>query len=437
MNILTASKLGVKQAPQVYGVYRFLDKNDKILYIGKANNLKSRLSSYYGGSLLTKTSQMVAEAKSISFIRVASEFEALLLEADLVKKYMPKYNSALKDDKSPLYIGITREEYPRVLSLRQTELKNFKLAKQYGPYVDSRSVTKILKKLQKIFPYSTHRPGKRACINNQIGLCDPCPSVIANTIDQKQKKELTILYKNNVKNIRKVLSRRIVSVRNGLLREMEALSRADKFEMAKLKHKQVLMLDYVTSEPVDTLMYLKNPNFIEDVHKQELKELTQIVYKYKNLKKIRRIECFDVAHLAGTNSTASMVTFINGEADKKFYRHFKIRNARKGDDYAAMSEVIGRRKKYFDSWGIPDLILVDGGKGQVGAFEEVLGEVIPVVGIAKRKETLVFNTEAGFVTEILPEGATKRLVQRIRNESHRFARRYHHKLVSKAIKNSH
>ena len=140
------------------------------IYIGKAKNLQSRVGSYFGNELILKTRQMVREAKRIEFVRVGSEFEALLLEAKLVRKYMPKYNSALKDDKTPLYIGITKEAYPRILLLRQTELQGLKLKKVFGPFIDGKSTRMVVRNLRKIFPFSTHKLGKRACINSQIAL---------------------------------------------------------------------------------------------------------------------------------------------------------------------------------------------------------------------------------------------------------------------------
>jgi excinuclease ABC subunit C len=225
-------------------------------------------------------------------------------------------------------------------------------------------------------------------------------------------------------------------VRNDLRHEMEEFSREQKYELAKKKYEQILMLDYLTTEVTDTRDYLTNPNFIDELRQNETNELKEIINKYKKLTKIKRIECYDIAHLAGTNPTASMVTFIDGEPDKRYYRHFRIRLAKKADDYGGMKEVIRRRKKYFKSWGRPDLILIDGGKGQVSAVEEIIKGEIPVVGIAKRRETLIFKVGDSFESYLLPEGGAKRLVQRLRNEAHRFARRYHHNLVSREIKNA-
>ena len=151
-----------------------------------------------------------------------------------------------------------------------------------------------------------------------------------------------------------------------------------------------------------------------------------------------RIECFDVSHLAGASPTASMVTFINAEPDKNFYRHFRIRQEKGADDISSMREVIKRRSKYLATWGIPNLIVVDGGKTQVSAFYFLLKDFkIPVVGIAKRYETLVIpvgeKSKIRFFEKRLQKGGALNLIQRLRNESHRFARRYHHHLLRKTL----
>jgi excinuclease ABC subunit C len=150
------------------------------------------------------------------------------------------------------------------------------------------------------------------------------------------------------------------------------------------------------------------------------------------------VECFDVAHLAGANATASMVTFTNGEPDKTYYRHFRIRQGASQDDYASMKEVIARRKKHFTDWGRPDLVIVDGGKGQVSVFlRELQGEEILVIGLAKKFETLVIPTKVRNTINLsefrLKKGCSLNFVQRIRDEAHRFAREYHHKLFTRSL----
>ena len=172
--------------------------------------------------------------------------------------------------------------------------------------------------------------------------------------------------------------------------------------------------------------------------KNEINEFKNILNNFFRIDNLTRIECFDVSHLFGVFSTASMVTFINGEADKSYYRHFRIRKAQKMNDTSSLEEVIKRRLNHLSDWGQPDLVIVDGGKPQVAVFYKYLsGLGIPVVGIAKRLETLVIpsitNNGITYSEYVLPKGEAKNLVQRIRNEAHRFAISYHKKLFSKNL----
>lgn len=432
---IKSAKKETKLLPKTPGVYLFFSDSGPI-YIGKAKNLQSRVSSYFGNELILKTKQMVREAKHIEFVRVGSEFEALLLEARLVRKYMPKYNSALKDDKTPLYIGMTKEKYPRIVLLRQTQLAEVGLKRVFGPYIDGKSTRMVLRKLRKIFPFSTHKLGKRACINSQIGLCNPCPNWIETISDTKERERQRNLYLKNILTVEKILMGKLKHVKNDMKKELRELSQNESYEEAALKLNQLRSLEYVTTKPFDTGVYVKDPNVLADIRGSELADLKGVVKKYLVIKKLNRIECYDVAHLGGTYPTASMVTFIDGEADKNYYRQFRLQRTKKSDDYGGMREVLTRRKKHFKTWGKPDLVIVDGGKGQLRVALEVLNDEVSVIGLAKRYETLIIWVGGKFESVRLPEGPAKRLVQRLRDESHRFARRYHHNLVSKALKES-
>src|SRR5258708_26848424 len=164
-----------KNIPSDPGVYQFKDENGVVLYVGKAKNLKNRLTSYFLTNLLPKTAQMVSLATDVSYIKVNSEFEALLLEANLIKKYKPKYNIALKDDKSPLYIGITKDKYPRIITFRKKDMSNLDLKASFGPFLDGGGATRILRIIRRIIPFSQHLPSKRICLYKQLGFCNPCP----------------------------------------------------------------------------------------------------------------------------------------------------------------------------------------------------------------------------------------------------------------------
>ena len=434
---LKARKINFKKIPESPGVYIFwLDSTP--IYIGKAINLRNRLRSYFLINLAPKTRRMIAGAGELSFIRVNSELESLLLEARLIRKYQPRYNSAAKDDKHPLYIRITKEEYPRVITARKIEAKSPNLA-FFGPFPSSSSVASVLKMLRRIFPYSDHKLGKRACLYSHIGLCNPCPSVINQERDAKIKKNLLQNYRKNIRLVKGVLSGRFSNVKKALYGEMLLKSKNEEFEKAELIKEQIDRLGYITQRVIPSQAFLQNPNLSVDLINKEIKDLRTLLVNCKlKIVNLSRIECFDVAHLAGASPTASMVTFINGEADKSFYRHFRIRQKKGADDISSLGEVAKRRSKHFGSWGSPDLIMVDGGKTQVSAFYEVLKEFnIPIVGLAKRFEILIIPVTEGkkliFIERKVPKGSALNLVQRMRNEAHRFARRYHHHLIRKSL----
>lgn len=419
--------------PETAGVYIFKNGQGTAIYIGKAKNLKSRVSSYFMKNLAPKTAAMRAEAQSISHIQVDSEFEALLLEASLVKKHQPKYNSELKDDKSPLYIGITKEIYPRIITLRQTQLSEIKLKKLYGPFLDGGSAKRVLRLIRKVVPYCTHRPGKRGCVYSQIGLCNPCSSEIVNTSSSSIKEELSAKYSKNVNKVSQILSGKLGSIKKELENEIKKFAKNEQFEDAQRAKLQLEMFVSITAPRPKPDAYLQNPNLHEDMREAELNSLAHALsYYFPKIQRLNRIECFDIAHLSGSQPTASMVTFIQGEADKTFYRHFKVSSERTNNDTDSMRKILERRAKHFEDWGVPDLLIVDGGRGQLSAALAVVPNHIVVIGLAKRLETVIIRKDKVFY-ELRLQGPALHLLQRLRDEAHRFARRYHHKLMKKAL----
>ena len=424
----------LKTLPMDPGIYIFWAKDESPIYVGKSSCLKDRVKSYFLKNLAPKTTQMVKEAIFLSTVRVTSELEALLLEAELINKLQPKFNSELKDDKHPLYIQITDEEFPRVLTARKMNASE-KNRSFFGPFPSSSNVKHVLLMLRHIFPYSTHKPGKRSCLYSQIGLCNPCPSEITHTTSAQERLLLTKSYRKNIAHINSVLAGRLKSVHDSLHKHMTIMSKNENFESAKYLREQIRMLNYITQPVTPIHDFLKKPNLVDDIRHEEMASLETLLSKYIRLPKtLRRIECFDVAHISGSYQTASMVTFINATPDKGLYRHFRIRQKRKADDIASLKEVAGRRASHFSDWGVPDLILVDGGKAQVNVFSDKMKKFdIPIVGLAKRFETLIIPAGAGVFKEIRVAGAALHLLQKLRNEAHRFARRYHHKLIQKEL----
>jgi excinuclease ABC subunit C len=435
---IKVNRTSVLKAPKVPGVYIFWKNAKTPNYIGKAINLKNRLNSYFNVGLDPKTFNMVTSSVGISYIKVENELEALLLEAYLIRKYQPKYNIQAKDDKHPLYISITKEIYPRVTTARKMDEKVNSKDTFFGPFPSSKNVYSVLKMLRKVFPYSDHKLGSKACFYNHIGLCNPCPSLIEKEGDEMIKKDLTKKYKENIKMIKSILSGNSSQVLKTLIKEMEKASKNQEFENAINLRKRIEGLKYITQPIVSPKFFSDNPNLLEDIRQKELRKLGHILSKYFEIKSLNRIECFDVSHLSGKSPSASMVTFVEGEPDKSFYRRFKIRQIKGNDDISSMKEIAQRRMNNIAKWGSPNLIIVDGGKAQAKAFKELFDELnIPVIGLEKRYETLVIPVikkgKIYFEKEKMENGSAKNLMQRIRNEAHRFAVKYHHKLFKNSL----
>jgi len=421
-----------RNIPESSGIYVFFNTGLPI-YIGKAVNLKRRVSSYFDIRLGQKTARMMKDATELSFIKVDSELEALLLEAKLIRQYMPKYNIAAKDDKHPLYIQITSEKFPRIITARKIA-ENQKNLAFYGPFPSTKNVRSVLGILRRIFPFSDHKQGRRRCLYSHIGLCNPCPNRISGMGNAKSRKDEERKYQGNIRKIKSILDGNITKIKKSLTKDMADASALENYELAAEIRNQIQRIEYITRPQMPTEFYMENPNLYEDIKAEELKELRKSLERGKlKIKNLERIECFDVAHLGGTHPAASMVTFIKGEADKNYYRHFRIRQKKGNSDFDSLKEVMVRRLKHIGDWGIPDLIIVDGGRVQVKAFTSVLKsqkEAIPVIGIAKNPDRLIIYDQKFKI-----KGMTLNLVQKIRDEAHRFARKYHHNLISKSIIN--
>lgn len=411
-------KTSLPDLPATPGVYLFWQGKIPI-YIGKAINLKNRVPSYFDLKLSAKSAKMVESAERISIIRVASELEALLLEASLIKKYQPKYNFIAKDDKHALYIKITKEKYPRVITVRKNELPSF------GPFPSSNKVHLTLRMLRKIFPFADHKLGKRPCIYSQIGLCNPCPNGIERIADSEKRKVEEKKYKVNIKMVKRTLGGKFKGVITSLKKIMANLAKEEKFEEATKVRNQIEALNYITQPTISTPEFLENPNLLTDIRTEELNDLKNLlIVNYKlQIVNLTRIECYDVSHISGFLATASMVTFVNGEAEKSLYRRFKINSKTANNDISSLAEIAKRRANNLKAWGTPDLIFVDGGKAQVNAFKKVFDQYqIPIVAITKGRESLDFS-----------KGPALNLVVRIRDESHRFAQKYHNLLFKKNL----
>ena len=430
------TRKNLTSTPEEAGVYVFWSKEKVPLYIGKSNNLKRRIISYKLKKLGVKTKKMISLATYFSNVLVSSDLEALLLEAYLIRTLKPPFNIQLKDDKHPLYIKITNDDFPQVITARKIDIDNTSI--YFGPFPSSYNVKSTLKLIRKIIPFAQHPPSQKPCLYSQIGLCNPCPSTINALTNRNARRSLTKRYRRNITLIKKLLEGKSKAVIASLEKEMAKSAKVEDFENASIIRDKITKLNYITQPITPVKAFLNNPNLLEDIRLNELHELKHFISPYIVLPKIfTRIECYDIAHISGSKPTASMVTFINGESEKSLYRHFRINQKNGANDIASLGEVAKRRLKYLADWGTPDLIIVDGGKSQVNIFLNYFNKVdktIAIIGLTKRLETLVIPQKDGnFILLKTPHGPIRNLVQRLRDEAHRFARRYHHHLLRKEL----
>ena len=545
-----------KSLPNESGVYLFADKEDSIIYIGKAKNLRKRVSQYFLKTSFTdpfyeeKIKELVSKINSIEYIVTENEKEALILENIQIKKHLPKYNVIMRDSKSYPWVGIFySEDFPRIRVIRNPEKfsqKNLFL----GPYTDKKEIIRILRDLRKIFPYcSCKKPIKkrrRPCLYYQLKLCPgPCFSEIT-------KKE----YRDNIKKIELFLKGETGQLKNEIEEKMSKAAKEQEFEVAAFWRDKLEDIDHATDEQHVFFDYESNKdiigynsennflamviihiregriinkksydfdlreklvqkdeiftsileqyyqdfktqlpeaiilpeikdnlnaliNYLKDIKKEILirapiddyetsliritnKNARVIVQQQIQMESIRMdeedfrevvlkeaketlnlpkepriIEGFDISNIEGKDATGSMVYFLEAKPYNKNYRHFKVRTKSTPDDVAMMKEIINRRysmllKRNFE---LPDLIIVDGGKGQLNVGRSVLqklGLEIPIIGLAKKYEEIYIPNKKDPI--VLPKNSPLlKLFQRVRDEAHRFAVRLHKKQRKKRM----
>lgn len=429
--------INLKSLPSNPGIYIYRNRQGDIIYVGKAVNLKKRVSQYFqrDDALGIKTSQLVSQIASVETKVVGSEIEALILEASLIKKYRPKYNSQLKDDRSYIYICISNDPIPRVFSSHLANLPP--KAEIYGPFPDGASVKSLLKIIRRIFPFrSQEKHPPSPCLYCHLGLCPGA------------KPDLH-LYKKSISHIKQILSGRLKFLEKNLRRNMVLASKSQNYELAANLRDQLTSLNYIVSGWSNLSHLYQQIDLPEDSQSSAINELTDVIAIRQLAEKqsrqnqhINRIECFDISQLGSKYFVGSMAVWQNGRIDNSQYRKFKILYKASPDDQLMIKEIIYRRLKH-PEWGIPDLIVVDGGKPQVTAAEAAstiynLQSKICIIGLAKKLETIVINNKAGPPAEWreinLPAHSNAlRLLQRLRDEAHRFANRYRKELISKNL----
>ncbi len=543
--------------PESSGSYQFYDKDNTIIYVGKAKNLKRRVSSYFNKNHTSpKLRVMVPQIVKIEFIITNSEVEALILESHLIKKYKPKYNVLLKDDKKFPYFLITKEEYPRILVTRKRN-KNMLEGKYFGPYTNAKSMYTTLDLLKKLFPLKQCKSPKfkdRPCIYYQIGRCmAPCQKMISpddykkliknvelflsgkqmqlvselkkmmEKYSETQEYEKAAKYRDSYFDVLKTIEKQkvvyentninqdiisissddyiggisLLQIRDGRLTNKKdfEISKSDYTDNQEIisyfikeyyqltgeddipseiifsvdidKEEKELFEAWLTSKKGSKVVInssktkkndeilelaLKNSNYhLEEMKVKSLQEI-QINYNETGsyiqeklgLRKFpHRVECFDISHIQGTNTVASMVSFYNGMPKKSEYKKYKIKTLEEGrpDDFKSMREVITRRYSRLlrENKEFPDLIIIDGGKGQLSSAVEILDELgvknQDIISLAKRIEEVFLPHKSQSV--IFPVNSQALyFFQRIRDEAHRFAITFHRHLREKSALHS-
>lgn len=440
------SFLDKSQLPHKPGVYQFKDTKGKILYVGKAIDLYHRVASYFNKDVTLKTAALVEKISSVETIIVESELEALILEANLIKKYLPIFNIRLTDDKDYLYIAITKEDFPKVITARKQDLKEVK--KYWGTFPSSRIVRDTLKQLRRVFPWCSNPPKltmqpPRLQVKYRAGFLDSyytaegsgtiaktrfrpcfyyhlhlCPGACAGVISKED-------YSKIINKFSKFMDGKKGELVDGLAIEMMQASKSQKFELAAKIKKEIVGIEYMT-QANRVHAYLENPNFLEDENNLAIAQLQ----KDLNLEKLpERIEGYDISNISGIDATGSLVVLTHGEIDKSQYRKFKIHIAGKPNDVGMHKEMMKRRLKHKE-WPLPDLIIIDGGRGQVRGVSAVISESvsqkIPIFGLAKKQEWLY--PPQGEIIKLSKRALSLKLLQKLRDEAHRFAIGYHRHL---------
>lgn len=521
------------QLPSEPGIYKFFDKADVLIYVGKAKNIKKRVASYFtkAQGVNRKTRKLVGEIAHIEFAIANSEFDALLLENNLIKANQPKYNILLKDDKTFPYICILNERFPRIISTRKYDPSN---GEYFGPYTSVVAMKSVLDLIRKLYTIRTCKlnlseknisSGKfKICLEYHIGNClGPCENlqqeddyvieieqarnilkgnlsivsrhfqdqmkVAAANMEfemaQRYKEKLDLLNKFQIKSTivnpkltdvdiftiaadeSKLAIINYLQIKNGaiiLARTVEVKRQADEskedvlsYVASELRSRHDSVNKTVFSNIVfhidegqdvivpkigdkrklvslslkNALEYKKDRITHATPKRQKNEIITQLQADLKLAQLPDHIECFDNSNLQGSNPVASMVCFKNGKPAKKEYRHFNIKTVVGPDDFASMKEVVGRRYKRLldENLELPKLIVIDGGKGQLSSACEALKELslygrIPIIGIAKRLEE-IYYPEDTFPLHIHKKSPSLMLLQRIRDEAHRFAITFH------------
>lgn len=408
-----ALKEKLKTLPAAPGVYFHKAENGEVIYVGKAAVLKNRVRQYFQNTAKkdAKTRALVSEIATADWIVVDTEVDALFLESEMIKRYKPKWNILLRDDKSASYVRIDmKSKIPYVSMTRNPEDDG---VAYYGPYYGKGIVATALRILRPIFPYYTKPYTGKKTLDTDLGLT---PGIEVGKSTEKE-------YKQNLRRLISYLKGNRKKLIRELEKDMNAAAKVGDYEAATRYRNQFFGL-----KGLATKIVFSDKEYMDISSDQALSQLQKLL---KLESPPKRIDGFDISHQSGTNVVASQVTFINGVADRTKYRRFKLRT-QQNNDFANMREIITRRLNHLNDWGRPDLILIDGGEPQLRAIADVLGPSgIPYIGLAKEFETIILPD--GTPINISNNTHIIKLLQRIRDESHRFAVQYHTLLKRKSM----
>ena len=409
-------KKKLKNIPKAPGIYMLKDSEGEVLYIGKAKDLSKRVASYFQEKSPRTALKMslMEHVKDLDYIVTTSEEEALIYEANLVKEKKPKYNVELKDDKSfPLLKLTLNEKFPRLIITRK---KVDDGSRYFGPYTRVKLLRSAVSIMKSIFPLRTcRRVPDRVCLSYHITQClGPC----VKKIDEKEYSEI-------VEQVILFLEGKKSRLLKELSQKMDEVAKEERFEDAAIIRNRIAALSEVPGKKM-----------------RDYSGWGDVACKLKKLLRLPRlplrIEAFDVSNIQGKEATGSMVYFSNGRPDKSLYRKFRIKDVEGIDDYAMIREIVRRRYKRLkkEESRFPDLVIIDGGKGHLKAAYDELVRLnlrhIPVVSIAKVEEK-IYMLGSRVALDINRDSQLLYFIQEIRDEAHRFALKYHHKLRKKKL----
>lgn len=408
------------QLPEKPGVYFLKSKRGKILYIGKAKNLKKRVVSYFQKKkfLESTTRQLISKVKSVDYIEVNYELEAFLLEAYLIRKKKPFYNIKLKDDKSYPLIRISKEKWPQVSVVREEKKGNFYY---YGPYPKGLQLKKMVRFLRKVFMFRTCKKiPKKACLYYEINMCmGAC----------LKKRGIKKKYQENIKLLRDFLEGKTKAVADKLREKRDKQSEKLNYEEAALIQEKINIIEELLKKIYLPEDYIENPNLVYDLRKKEIEKLISFLKKNGfKVEKLDRIEGYDISQIGNEDVVGTMVVFEKGEELKRDYKRFRIRGEK--SDSKALGEVLKRRRKH-KNWGRADLIVIDGGRAQLSEIKKEIKEVNILAFEKKGDKIYGLRKKGGGISYSKLKGIDKQainLLKRVRDEAHRFAISYHRKL---------